>query len=153
MALILPKLPLQLRGFVRNSNLYSPPYFFTSITISILPSGYVLAGNGSIPYWTGTDPKTRTSELFNTVQTPLQIYAIDPKLPFPRLDHRRRDHLGGETVGDLAGALILVSDPLGHAGWPSDSSAMYSQAGTTSPPPISYTTNTTAPRNRPIPME
>ncbi|KAF8841378.1 hypothetical protein BDN67DRAFT_528342 [Paxillus ammoniavirescens] len=143
-------------------------------TDSVFPSGYVLAGNGSIPYWAGTDPTAWTSELFNIAQAnasaSLNKPDYRPSIPSSPSSGSSTNigAIVGGTVGGLTGLLILVvggyifykrrqyrrlnttpiatpmvfkSNPPGHARWPSDSSAMYSQAGTTSPPPISYMTS------------
>ncbi|KIJ14833.1 hypothetical protein PAXINDRAFT_99882 [Paxillus involutus ATCC 200175] len=102
--------------------------------IIISSSGYVLVGNGS--YLTGLE-QTRKLGLpscsTSPKQTPLQVYAIDSKLTFLRLDHQHRG-LGGILIPVVSGyifykrkqyrrlntdpgprPMVFKSDPSGHA--------------------------------------
>ncbi|KAF9221272.1 hypothetical protein BS17DRAFT_810156 [Gyrodon lividus] len=144
----------------------------SSYTNEAFPAGYVLAGDGSIPYWATINPTTWTSELFNIDQANAYANESQPDL-IPSSSSSSGSSssstnvgaIVGGIVGGLAGVLILViggyilykrrqynrlpagpgATPMvfkgastGHARWPSDSSATFSQSGTTSPPPMSY---------------
>ncbi|KAG1814374.1 uncharacterized protein BJ212DRAFT_1482111 [Suillus subaureus] len=72
----------------------------SSWTEKYFPSGYVLAGNASIPYWATTDPTTWTSATFNIMDANATYQRNSSSIT-------RAPYLGG-TIGTLA-ALSLFA--------------------------------------------